>query len=577
MAIRPTGIIRRASRSSLGAIDLSAKRLCEQNLLRYIRDAWNVLEPTIPFLLNWHHELMAEYLEAVTAGEVTRLLINVPPRYSKSRMVSVLWPTWCWARRPEDKLSPDDVLTGAGSRWIFASYADELVIEHSVDRRTVLESPWYRNRWGDRVSFTKDQNRKTNYKNKTRGAMFSTSIAGSAGLGEGGDGIIIDDPHNTKGAESELQRKADLETFRSTLSTRHNDKKRGVIVIIMQRLNELDLAGYLLELGGWEHLKITGEFEERRVYIFPRSKRQIIRESDHTMRIDANGHQHAPVPDGGLLWPAREGPKEIAERKLNLGSMGFAAQYQQRPAPKGGALFKHEWWKYWRVLPQLHRIIMAMDTAYEEGDDNSFSNCDVWGLADIGFVLVDNWHQRVQFPELKRAAVWMAAKWNPEAILIEARASGRSLIQELKRPIPVGSNEPTNASIPIVPIEPEVDKYTRAVAVTPIPEAGLVWLPEETAAPWIVDYRKELELFPAGKLNDRVDTLVHSLTYLRGQGSIVDLWRRLQQHYQAVEAAQDAHAQGRKPPPRPENPVMTAYLRSSEMWRKKREEESRRF
>jgi hypothetical protein len=272
-------------RSRARAYAPAARRLCEKSLLNYVRDGWSVLEPTVPFLMNWHHELLAEYLEAITAGQIRRLIINVPPRYTKSRFVSVFWPTWCWARRQQEKLSPDDILTGPGSRWIFASYADALSSEHSRDRRTVMESPWYRARWGDRVAFSKDQNRKTNFQNLTRGAMFAVSLAGAAGLGAGGDAIVIDDPHNTKEAESDADRKAGIETFRSTLSTRHNNKKLGVIVVIMQRLNELDLAGYLLELGGWEHLRIEGEFEERKVYIFPRSKQQLIREADHVERL----------------------------------------------------------------------------------------------------------------------------------------------------------------------------------------------------------------------------------------------------------------------------------------------------
>jgi predicted phage terminase large subunit-like protein len=574
-------------RRKLAISDRIAKRACEKSLLTYVRDAWPVLEPVTPFLLNWHHEALAEYLEAVTAGQIKRLVINVPPRHTKSRMVSVLWPTWCWARAPGDRLSENDILSGAASRWIFASYADELSTEHSRDRRTVLESPWYQRRWGDRVAFSRDQNRKTNYQNAARGAMFAVSIAGAAGLGAGGDAIIIDDPHDTKSAESEADRKAAIETFRSTLSTRHNDKKRGVIVVIMQRLNELDLAGYVLELGGWEHLKIEGECEERRVYSLPRSHRRVIRETDHTEIHAPDGALLARLEDGGLLWPAREGPKEIAERKLNLGSVGFAAQYQQRPAPKGGALFKAHWWRYWRAMPQLSRIVMAMDTAYEEGDDNSYSNIDIWGESPIGFVLVDNWHYRVEFPELKRASIWMAAKWNPEVILIEARASGRSLAQELKRPLPVGSNEPAlHANIPIEMIEPEADKYTRAVAVTPLPEAGLVWLPDPSlpAVPgfapdgyvWVVDYRKELELFPAGRLNDRVDTLVHALTYLRGHGNIVDFYRRLQQHRDAVERAEAAApglpgrvAQARAQAEAAENPLIAQYRRSADMWRER--------
>jgi hypothetical protein len=252
--------------------DLYTRRLLERSLFHYVNAAWPVIEPSTPFLNNWHIELMTEYLEAVTAGQIRRLIINIPPRYCKSLCVSVLWPTWVWARRSGDKLGPDDILSGAHSRWIFASYADELSAKHSVDRRTILESPWYRSRWGDRVAFTKDQNQKSHYRNSARGAMFSTSMAGAAALGEGGDAIIIDDPHNTREAESEALRKTGIEAFRSALSTRHNDKKRGVIVVIMQRLNELDLSGYLLELGGWEHLLIQGEYEERRTYVFPRAR-----------------------------------------------------------------------------------------------------------------------------------------------------------------------------------------------------------------------------------------------------------------------------------------------------------------
>jgi phage terminase large subunit-like protein len=174
----------------------------------------------------------------------------------------------------------------------------------------------------------------------------------------------------------------------------------------------------------------------------------------------------------------------------------------------------------------------------------------------------------------------MAAKWHPEIILVEARASGRSLMQELRRPIPLGSNEPgLQGSIPIWPIEPEVDEYTRAVAITPIPEAGLVWLPDQTMPPdptiapegygWVDGYERELELFPAGKLNDRVDTFVHAITYLRGQGSVLDFYRRLQQHQEAVDAALEAQAHGRKPPPAPTNSIMEAYERGRRMWAEK--------
>jgi hypothetical protein len=284
MTNAPPAVPRHRVPRNLSTVDRLGQLACERRLLNYMRDAWNVVEPATAFLNNWHLDLMAEYLEAVTAGQIKRLVINVPPRYMKSKSVSVFWPTWCWARRAQDKFGPDDILSGAGSRWIFASYADELVSDHSVQRRRIMESPWYQARWGDRVAFSRDQNRKINYENLKRGAMFSTSISGAAGLGKGGNAIIIDDPHNTREAESDVQRKAGIEVFRNTLSTRHDDKMRGVIVIIMQRLNELDLSGYVLELGGWDHLLIQGEYEEPKTYIFPRSGDVVVRHETWTER-----------------------------------------------------------------------------------------------------------------------------------------------------------------------------------------------------------------------------------------------------------------------------------------------------
>ena len=544
------------------------RRLFERSLFEYVNGAWPVIEPNTRFLDNWHIDLMIEYLEAVTAGQIKRLVINVPPRYTKSLCVSVLWPTWCWARRSNDKLGPDDILSGAQSRWIFASYADELSTKHSVDRRTVLESAWYKSRWGGRVAFTKDQNQKANYRNLARGAMFATSIAGAAGLGEGGDAIVIDDPHNTKEAESDVQRKSGIETFRSTLSTRHNDKKRGVIVVIMQRLNELDLSGYLLDLGGWEHLKIEGEFEERRIYTFPRTGQQIVREADHTIRHDSDGQTMIRLDDGGLLWPEREGPQEIAERKLNLGSIAFASQYQQRPSPLGGALFKSAWFRHWQTLPAMDRKIMVVDTAYSEAQQADFSNIDIWGQAEGGFFLIANAHKRCEFPELKRLSIRMAENHQPELVLIEPRASGLSLIQELKRSGPVATTEPgLHFSLPVVPLKVPAgqDKLARATAVTPVVEAGLVWLPDPSIASWVGDYEREVTTFPGAAHDDRVDCMVYALQYLRRTGSVLDFYRRSEAHQRAVE---DARAQGKKPPPSMPNSATEAYDRSRAKWKK---------
>ena len=167
-------------------------RRAEHRLLAFVQQAWPILEPATPFLPNWHLALICEYLEAVTAGALTRLVINVPPRYGKSLLVSVFWPVWEWLQHPS-------------MRWVFASYAESLALKHSVDRRQVLQSAWYRARWGDRFHLLREQNEKAEFHNDRRGAMLATSMAGSV-TGKGGNRLVIDDPHNPQQAESDVQR-----------------------------------------------------------------------------------------------------------------------------------------------------------------------------------------------------------------------------------------------------------------------------------------------------------------------------------------------------------------------------------
>jgi hypothetical protein len=206
----------------------------ERSLRAYVEQAWPVLEPDIPFVHNWHIDLLAEHLEAVTAGELTRLLITVPPRSMKSLLVSVFWPTWEWIQHP-------------GRRWIFASYAEALAMKHSVDRRLVLQSSWYQDRWGTRVQLASDQNEKGEFQNTQRGVMMATSTGGSV-TGKGGDRIVVDDLHNPQQAESEAQRESGLAYFRQTLATRLNNKKTGAVgfqkdgTLVFQNLSPLSCS-----------------------------------------------------------------------------------------------------------------------------------------------------------------------------------------------------------------------------------------------------------------------------------------------------------------------------------------------
>ncbi len=226
----------------------------ETSLRSFVEQAWPILEPETRYLSNWHIDFICEYLEAVTAGEITRLVINLPPRYMKSLLVSVLWPTWEWLRAPE-------------TRWLFASYSDSLSTQHSLDRRVILQSPWYRDRWGDRFHLTSDQNEKTEYRNDRRGVMTATSVGGTA-TGKGGNRIVVDDPHNPVQAESDRQRQQALDFFLMTPSTRLDDKRNGAIIVIMQRLHTRDLTSVCLD-HGYTSLILPAEAEYATTVPFP--------------------------------------------------------------------------------------------------------------------------------------------------------------------------------------------------------------------------------------------------------------------------------------------------------------------
>lgn len=275
----------------------------------FVEGAWHAIEPETPYLRNWHNELIHEYLEAVTAEQIFRLLITIPPRYMKSINCSVMWPIWEWTLRPS-------------LRYMFVTYASELSKDHSNMRRAVLASPWFRDRWGTVVKVVKDD--VFTVMNDRRG-MFQATSFGATATGKGANRLVFDDPHNPKQAESDVERNEVVTDYGRTFATRLNDKKRDAIVTVMQRTHEMDVAAECERLG-YVKLCLPCESEGRTVVVF-RSGREVVRE------------------DGDLLWPEREGPAEVAAAKLALGSYGFAGQYQQRPAPAGGGLFKREWFQ----------------------------------------------------------------------------------------------------------------------------------------------------------------------------------------------------------------------------------------
>jgi len=218
-----------------------------RHLKDFIRQAWPVIEPSTPFVPGWHLDAICEHLEAVTAGQIRNLLITIPPRHMKSLAVSVFWPCWEWIRWPQ-------------RRWLFASYADSLSIRDSVRCRRLIQSPWYQSLFGDRFALTEDQNEKHRYDNDRSGCRIASSVGGS-NTGEGGDRIVCDDPHNIHEAESDVIRKNACDWWDKVMSTRFHDPKTVAKLIIMQRVHYSDLAGHVLEQGGYDHLCLPAEYE----------------------------------------------------------------------------------------------------------------------------------------------------------------------------------------------------------------------------------------------------------------------------------------------------------------------------
>lgn len=444
-------------------------RRAELSLSEYVPQAWPVIEPGSRMMSNWHIDLICEYLEAVTAGQITRLLINIPPRHMKTNLVSILWPTWEWIRNPS-------------GRWIFASYAQTLTSKASVERRMILLSDWYQRRWGDRFEMTSDLNLKTEFSNNQRGYMIATSTGGSI-MGKGGSRLIADDLHNPEEVESDTERTKTVTYFDRTLSTRLDNKKTDAIIVVAQRLHLTDVCQRCIELG-YTHVKIPAVAPQKTTVIFPVSGRTFEREP------------------GDLLWPEREGPKEIAAAKLQLGSYGFSALLQQEPIPAGGGLFKRAWFadKFVDTPPKHAFKIRYWDKAgTQEGGAYTAGVLMAMGLDRRVYILDVI---RGQWSALEREATIKATsqldrnrfqKWYRIFVEQEPGSSGKEAAESTVRNLhgfDVRAERPTG------------DKVVRARPLSAQCEGGNVYL---VRGLWNDAFLDELSVFPMGLFKDQVD------------------------------------------------------------------------
>lgn len=444
-------------------------RLLKADFATFIGKTLTTVNPGALFMPNWHIDLIGEYLEAVRKGEIKRLIINMPPRALKSTCVTVAWPAWLLGHDPT-------------CRIIAASYSASLAIKHSLDTRLVMNAPWYQSVF-PKTRLARDQNEKRKFVTTRRGYRFAASVGGST-TGEGGNILIMDDPMNPAQAMSAAKREGVVEWFGHTFASRLDDKKKGAIVLVMQRLHPDDLSGYLLAKGGWRHLCLPAIATEDTVYDFGRLKK--------TMRT------------GEMMHPLREDQQIIEQAKAELGSGVFAAQYQQRPVPQEGRMVRPWWFARYKQVPEdCTRIVQSWDTAIKSGKGNDASVCITFGELDGKSHMLDVAVMRVEYPELKKIFIGLAEQWQADAILVEDKASGQQLLQDMKR----------ETRLPLIAIVPKADKVTRFAAVSAMCEAGRVLLP--VRAQWLAAFEEELFSFPEGRNDDQVDAFSQYLDWLR--------------------------------------------------------------
>jgi predicted phage terminase large subunit-like protein len=518
----------------------------EDSLISFVEAAWPSLDPS-PYQPSWAMDAVCEHLEAVTNGQIRKLLINLSPRCGKTLVTSVCFPAWVWAQRDVS------YLRGPQVRFLCGSYNDDLSLQSATRHRRLLLSPWYQRYWGRRFRLTPDQAAKSRFDCTAGGSRISTSARGLL-LGIGGDCIIVDDPHNLHGAESEAERLQALNWWRELSSTRLNDPKRSALVVLMQRVHECDVSGHILSSDGseeWCHLMVPAEYEWRRHCVTVlgwRDPRGLDENSEPLVTVlpsgervprDAEAANELDRRDGTLMWPERFGPGEIARIKAELGPYLASGRLQQSPMPAKGGIFQRDWWQLYESpdnkFPAFDHLVASLDSAFTEKEQNDPSGLTVWGVYSVEgkrrIMLVHAWRKHLPFsgPRIDKgtmetlasykrrtSSTWGLIEWvadtctrfNVDRLLIEAKASGISAAQELR-------NRYAGRSWAIDLRQVKGDKLSRALAVQPIFTQGMIYAP---ARDWSELVITEMSMFPVGRYKDLTDSASMALKYLRDVG-----------------------------------------------------------
>jgi predicted phage terminase large subunit-like protein len=438
----------------------------------FIEYTFGVLRPGVEFRPNWHIDAMAYKLSQVATGEVKRLIITVPPRNLKSICASVALPAWFLGHNPSERV-------------VAVSYSSELSKTHANDFRLVVNDLLYQTVFPDmRVKRDTDREITTT----ARGKRYATSLEGTL-TGLGGNLFIIDDPLKLSDAQSKVIRERSIEWYRSTLVTRPDDKKAARIVVVMQRVHQDDLVGYLLQEGGFDVLNLPAVAQKTSTYAT----------GENTSYCRGSAE---------ILHPDHESAEVLMELKRNMGSMRFSAQYQQTPVPAGGTFIKRKWLKTYTPseisLKPYDRIVTSWDIALSEAQTGDRSAGVVLLNRGDKFYVLEVSKGQFPFGQLVSKILNMAKRYLGSTLLIEESPISLGLIQTLRE-----------NDVNVVTTKPTKDKESRVISQSALLEGGSVLLPQR--AEWLDDFIGELLSFPGGRHDDQVDALVQGLDYQRGQ------------------------------------------------------------
>lgn len=492
----------------------------------FVEEAWKVVEPGVPYVGGPHIDAICDHLTYCSIGDIEDLVINIPPRHSKSTICAVMWPAWEWTWKPH-------------TQWLFSTYAQTLTLRDSVKCRRLIQSPWYQERYGSVFQLSGDLNQKQRFDNNRNGYRLATSVGGTA-TGEGGDRIVVDDAHNMNEIESDTIREGVLTWWRNTMSTRGNNPKTLARVIIAQRGHHADLPGFALSQGGWIHLNMPGYFiPQKKCKTFAKKQGKPRSSMKPTPPPVLGRFEKAPKKDQ-LLWedwrekrddvlnPNRYGEQELAKLANELTEKAFEAQIQQNPSIDAGNIIKRKHWREWEDedLPAFDIVVQVYDTAFEPEEENDFSARTTWGIFEyeesldtklpwtaayrgqsrMCAMLLERMNERLEFPDLRAEARESFKKWKPDRVIIEKKASGHSLYQELRR-----------AGLPVARMKVSDSKHARTHAAALVFERGCVfYVPRR----WSEEVIEQTIQFPGAEFDDLHDTVTLMCLWLRRRWDI---------------------------------------------------------